>query len=113
MARKKNIVIFRPFEGRKAIDTYIRLSKDMLLNKNFLSLSYSAFKLYTYMILWAAGRDEIEYAWSNAKKILKSSSTFDKAKKELIEKGFMKITRTSKCSRQPNMYKFISDWHNK
>lgn len=113
MAYKKSVALFRSFQGRKAIDTHIRLTKDMMLNKNFLSLSYSAFKIYAYMTLWAAGRDEVEYAWSNAKKILGSSSTFDKAKKELIEKGFIKIIRTSKCSREPNKYKFISDWQNK
>ena len=85
----------------------------MLMDKTFLSLSYSTVEIYMFMKLWAAGRDEVEYSWSNAHKVLGSSSTFDKAKKELINKGFIKVIRTCKCSREPNMYKFISDWQNK
>lgn len=65
------------------------------------------------MKFWAAGRDEVEYSWSCAKLIFGSSGTFNSAKKELIEKGFIKITRTCKCSRLPNKYQFISDWSNK
>ncbi len=83
------------------------------MDSKFINLSYSARILYIYMKLWAAGRDEVEYAWSNASKILGSSGTFNSSKKELIDKGFIKITRTCKCSRLPNKYQFISDWSNK
>ena len=113
MARKRKPSLFRSFEGRKPDDRHVRLTKDMLLDPKFISLSYSARILYIYMKLWASGRDEVEYAWSNASEILGSSGTFNSAKKELIEKGFIKITRTCKCSRLPNKYQFISDWSNK
>lgn len=113
MARKKNIAPFRTFEGKKFNDIHIRLTKDMLMNKTFISLSYSARILYIYMKLWAAGREEVEYAWSVASQVLGSSATFNSSKKELIEKGFIKITRTCKCSRLPNRYQFISDWSKK
>lgn len=113
MARKKNPSPFRPFEGRKPNDKHVRLTTDMLTNKTFMSLSYSAVVLYIYMKLWAAGREEVEYSWSIASSVLGSSTTFNSSKKELIEKGFIKITRTCKCSRLPNKYQFISDWSKK
>lgn len=110
MAKKRIKSPFRPFEGKKADEPHVRLTRSMVLSEAYISLSYSAVKLYTFLRMYSLGNEEVEYAWSLAKKIFGSSGTFNSAKKDLIEKGFIKCIRTSKCSRLPNLYKFSSDW---
>lgn len=112
MAKNKETP-FMPYEGKKAKDRHIRLTKHMMGHESYINLNYSSQKLYNYMKLWASGRKEIEYSWSQANKIMGGKSTFKKAKTELENKGFIKCIRTSKCSRYPNKYRFISDWYAK
>ena len=94
-------------------DSYITLTKSMLLNKNWLNLTYSSQILYIYMRLWAYGRTEIPFSYSLAinQKIVKSKTTFKKSIDELIENGFIQITRISKKPGVGSLYKFIDKWH--
>jgi len=101
---------FKSYEGRKYKDKHIRLTNDMMQHDMFKSLQYTSQVLYLYMKLWACGEIEFEYSWRLASNVLKSSRTYQSAKKELIAKGFIIITRTCKCSDQPNRYKFVSEW---
>ncbi len=103
---------FYPHEGRKIKDKHIRLTFDMMMSKNYLSLSASAKEVYSYMKLWACGNIEVDYSWKLASKYIGGNNTYLKAKDELIKKGFIQCVRTSKCSRLPNRYKFVSDWQN-
>lgn len=106
---------FHDYEGRKLKDKHIRLTKDMMITTVYIKLSSSAKILYNYMKLWACGKLEYEYSWSLVKKIklFNSNTTYIKAKDELIKSGFIECIRTSKCSRLPNKYKFVSDWQYK
>ena len=102
---------FKYYEGSKVKDRHIRLTKDMLMSPAYISLSYSAKVIYSYMKMWACGEVEFEYSWRLASKYVGSSRTYSSSKNELIEKGFIECIRTSKCSRYPNKYKFINRWH--
>ncbi len=104
---------FLQYEGRKVRDKHVRLTNDMLMSRTYLNLSYTAKVLYSYMKLWACGKIEFEYSWSMAQKLFGSNKTYINAKDELIKLGFINCIRTCKCSRQPNKYKFISNWQNK
>lgn len=103
---------FKPYEGSRQKDKHIRITKSMMMNKNYIDLSYSAKTLYAYMKLWACGDQEFEFSWSLAKNLIKSNTTYITSKNELIDKKFLLCVRTCKCSRMPNKYKFISDWQN-
>lgn len=114
---KKKRKEFRSFEccnyedGLK--DSYITMTKSMLLNKNWLNLTYSSQILYIYMRLWSYGRIETPFSYSLAIKnnIVKSRTTFKKSIDELIENGFIEITRISKKPGTATLYKFIDKWH--
>lgn len=82
----------------------------MLMSRAYLNLSYTAKGLYSYMKLWACGNLEFEYSWIMAKILFKSNTTYISANDELIKWGFIDCIRTCKCFRQPNKYKFVSDW---
>ena len=49
---------FKPYEGRNKNERHIRLTKDMLMDKVYLSLSCPSRVLYNYMKLWAYGSKE-------------------------------------------------------
>ncbi len=85
----------------------------MLNSKSYIKLSYSSKVLYSYMKLKACGNLEFEFSWRKAKEFIGSNRTYISSKNELIAYGFIECTRTSKCSRLPNKYKFSSNWQDK
>ena len=107
MSRKK--APFKKYEGGKAKDKHIRLTADMMTNKNFLKLPNSSKVLYMYMKLWALGKEEFQYAESLSNKYM-SKATFYSARDKLIENGFIEIIETNKFAHIPNKYKFSSKW---
>lgn len=110
---RKVIAPFKPYEGRKFNGRHMRMTHDQLQDKAFISLRFSSQVLYLYMKDWACGDVDFRYSWRLANKIIKSSRTYQSAKKELIDKGFIICTRTGKCLGEPNHYKFVSDWSKK
>lgn len=104
---------FKQYEGKKYRDTHVRLTKSMMLSDAYIKLSYSAKALYSYMKLWACGKDEFEYKWPLARSFIGSNRTYISSKDELIASGFIELIRTSKCSRLPNKYKFSDKWQHK
>lgn len=71
---------FKSFEGRKKEERHIRLTNDMLMHENYLSLGCAAKVLYNYMKLWAYGchdfksKGTFEYTVSLAMKVLRVSN---------------------------------------
>jgi hypothetical protein len=108
MPRKKKAP-FKDYEGSKLNDKHLRLTNDMLISQNFMSLSNSAKVVYVYMKLWACGKDEFQYPKSLAEKYM-NGKTFLKAKDELIEKGFIDFVSGNKFAHIPNTYKFSCKW---
>lgn len=101
---------FHLYEGRIYNDKHVRMTHDMLQDETFRSLKYTSQVLYLYMKDWSCGEIEFKYSWRLASRVLRSKPTYQSAKKELIEKGFIICTRTCKCSSEPNHYKFSNDW---
>ena len=104
---------FKHYEGRKSKDKHIRLTKDMLNSKAYLSLSNTAKVLYNYMKLWASGEQEFDYSKSLGSKIV-SPATYTNNIKELVDKGFIeRVYISTGGGHKPNRYKFSSNWQYK
>ena len=108
---------FKPYEGRNKNERHIRLTKDMLMDKIYLSLSCPSRVLYNYMKLWAYGSKEykdkgtFDYSVSLAMQMCGvSNKTAIKCFHELEEKGFIERQNNSKFSKQTSKWKFSSKW---
>ena len=108
---------FKPYEGRNKNERHIRLTKDMLMDKVYLSLSCPSRVLYNYMKLWAYGSKEykdkgtFDYSVSLAMQMCGvSNKTAIKCFHELEEKGFIERQNNSKFSKQTSNWKFSSKW---
>ena len=108
---------FKPYEGRNKNERHIRLTKDMLMDKVYLSLSCPSKVLYNYMKLWAYGSKEykdngtFDYSVSLAMQMCGvSNKTAIKCFHELEEKGFIERQNNSKSSKQTSKWKFSSKW---
>ena len=108
---------FKRYEGRNKNERHIRLTKDMLMDKVYLSLSCPSRVLYNYMKLWAYGSKEykdkgtFDYSVSLAMRMCGvSNKTAIKCFHELEEKGFIERQNNSKFSKQTSKWKFSSKW---
>ena len=108
---------FKPYEGRNKNERHIRLTRDMLMDKVYLSLSCPSRVLYNYMKLWAYGSKEykdkgtFDYSVSLAMQMCGvSNKTAIKCFHELEEKGFIERQNNSKFSKQTSKWKFSSKW---
>lgn len=108
---------FKPYEGRNKNERHIRLTKDMLMDKVYLSLSCPSRVLYNYMKLWAYGSKEykdkgtFDYSVSLAMQMCGvSNKTAIKCFHELEEKGFIERQNNSKFSKQTSKWGFSSKW---
>lgn len=103
---------FKTYEGKKPTDRHIRLTKDMMMNESFFKLSANAFKLYSYMKLWASGQETFKYSISLSKKLM-SAPTFERAKTELITSGFIEQPNlySARDKRETGEFIFSSKWH--
>ena len=90
---------------------YIRLGNSLLLHKAVFDLSDKAFRVYVYMLIEAGGEKKFTYPRSKYKYI-SSIDGFQRAKKELIQKGFIKEIEKNKQRRKENLYEFSEDWKN-
>ena len=111
MASRKPVP-FRPWETTKenGIEKrYIRRGDTQMMNPAFLQLSASAKELYIYMKLESAGKMEFEFP---KKKYLKftTAPTFEKAKKELINAGFLEVEADRHHQFKTTIYKFSCKW---
>ena len=101
---------FKSHEGRKRKDKHIRLTKDMLMSKIYISLKESSKTLFNYMKLWANGEDEFDYSVSLGTNVV-SPRTVTTAIRELIDKGFIeRVYFSNGGGHKPNRYKFSNKW---
>lgn len=108
--RKKNYKMFHLYENPTPEDLcYIRITKRMIMDDKFISLSNSSKVLYIYMRMWGYPKPEVDYAISLSKPYM-SKNTFLKSIIELEKKGFIDIVFSNKFSHRPNRYKFSDRW---
>ena len=111
MARKK-ITPFNPWQTCKENgkeERYIRLGNSQLLHPSMIGLSDKAKVIYMYMLLESGGKKEFCFPRSKYKKIC-GNDAFQRAKDELINKGFIKEKQNNANLRKPNVYEFLADW---
>lgn len=75
-------------------------------------LSHPAYRLLSIMLRACAGKQEFTCSQGFAKKRGLPPSTFEKAKNELIEKGFIKKVESGKLTRTPSRFMWLNDWKN-
>ena len=101
---------FKSYEGAKAHDKHVRLTKHMLDSPTFKSLKPNTKILYIYMKLWACGNDEFDYSISLGNNIL-SHATVVNAIKELVHTGFIdRVYFSNGGGHISNRYKFSNRW---
>lgn len=124
MAKKKKIVYHEKFESKKSNGKYTKLVDNMQDSEAWLDLSVYAKVLYIEMkrkyTVNKAGddnKDDISYTYIDCKKRkLMSTERFTKSIDELINHGFIKITRPGRYggnTKEKNacvLYGFSSQW---
>ena len=81
----------------------------MLMNDNYINLKPTTKIIYLYMTDFANGLQETTFPYSIYKHIT-TIETFKRAKKELIDKGFIEEIKNGRFTRTENVYKFIDKW---
>ena len=88
---------------------YIRVGITLLQSESFLKLSDKAKTLYLYMLFESGGHMEFKFPWAKAKQIC-SKESFQRAKAELIEEGFIVEKQNNANRRKANVYAFSTGW---
>lgn len=91
-------------------DNYIVLTKSMILSDSWRSLNYSTKDVYIKMKLWSLGNISVMYSYKLALTEGITSATYKRAVDELVEKGFIEITRISRTPGIATKYKFSNKW---
>lgn len=88
---------------------FIGIPHSLLMNKNTLELSASAFKTYIYLLDYACDKQTTKFSYSIAENFT-TRPTFKSAIDELVKKGFLEIIQYGKFNKTPNIYKFSDEW---
>ena len=88
---------------------YILLGNSLLLHPAWLSLSDKAKVIYVHMLLESGSKQDFTFTHSKYSK-LASKAVFQRAKEELIDKGFISEKQNNANLRKPNVYMFSENW---
>lgn len=88
---------------------YIRLGNSQMRHPTFLMLSDKAKVIYFNMLLESEGKREFTFPRSKYS-VVAGHTVFQRAKDELIEKGFIKEKQNNANLRKANIYEFSEDW---
>lgn len=88
---------------------YFRLGATLMASEPMRSLSPSAFKILCYMKIESGGKRSFKFPFSKYRAYT-TRPTFEKALKELVEKGFIDIVQRNSNLRKPNIYMFSNRW---
>ena len=111
MGRQKKVPI-QPWQtcGKDGEEKrYIRLGNTLLLHPAVKGLSDKAFRIYVHMLLESGGDRTFIFPRTKYKEF-SGNTTFQRAKSELIEKGFIREKQNNKNLRKPNEYEFLEEW---
>jgi len=87
----------------------MRLSNSQMLDVKMRGLSGNAFMVYAYMKLEAGGSVVFEFPRSKYISMI-AENTFQRAKAELLEAGFIEVEENNANLRRPNKYRFSAHW---
>ena len=89
---------------------FIRLGESQMMDEAMLSLTPGAFQTYCYMLHAARGRNEFIYPQCKYLKVC-GSEAFERRKKELVKKGFIRISENgNNIVGKSTLYKFSDVW---
>ncbi len=111
MARTKKVP-FQPWESKAdngVEKRYIRLGNSQMVSEAMRGLSPSAFKIYCYMRIESAGKQEFRFPHCKYQSYM-SKPTFFRARDELVTQGFIEIFQNNRNRRQANVYRFSEKW---
>jgi len=111
--KKKPITTFMPWETMNSSGYekgYYRSTKSQEMSSAMLALSHTAYRVYKLMRLKCGGQQIFTFPRSYYKVWMSSSSVFQDAKNDLIEKGFIELYEQNKYRQLPNKYKFSEKW---
>ena len=93
-------------------ELFVQIGVSLLQSAEYGKLSAAAQKTYLAMCMEAKGKGNENFCFSvgTARRYHISESSFDRSKKELISKGFIKKTLCGKNTREKNQYIFSYDW---
>lgn len=89
---------------------FVSMTHAFIFDKHFLELTSNAKLLYMYMKDTYRGTNNFKYPQSFANNINMAPATFKRAKKELIDKGFIEIVEWGYSTRTENIYSFSEKW---
>ena len=88
---------------------YFRMGISIMASESMRSLSPSAFKIYCYMRIESGGKRSFKFPFSKYRSYT-TRPTFEKALKELVDKGFVDVIQRNGNLRKANIYSFSSRW---
>jgi len=90
--------------------SFIRLGESQLMDEAMLSLTPGAFQTYCYMLLKSCGKKEFYFPKSQYMKLC-GTEAFSRQRKELIRKGFIKISENgNNIVGKSTLYAFSDEW---
>ena len=96
-------------EGR-----FLQVGNSLLLSEEYHRLTANAQILYLCMTMEAGGKPTVKFSHSAAKKYGISSTTFDRAIKQLREAGFLELVEDDNMYQfAANVYRFSTRWKSK
>lgn len=106
MSKRKPIDAQRDYISKCSDRHFFRVYESLVYSEAFKQLTPSAKTLFFYMGLESRGNRQFEYPKSKYESVF-SKDGFSKAKKQLIEKGFL---REVKYKTAKNQYSFSDEW---
>jgi hypothetical protein len=85
---------------------YVPLTNALLLSKDFQALTPTAKTLFFALCMEAGGTDSVTLSHKGAEKYGVKQSSYDAAKRELTEKGYIKLDETL-SKRESNRFRFL------
>ena len=89
-----------------ALGRFIPLTNALLLDKDFQALSPSAKMLFFALCMEAGGADTVTLSHKSAEKYGVKQTSYDAAKKQLINSGYIKLDGTL-SKRESNKFRFL------
>lgn len=110
--RRGGFVPLRPWEciDQEKDGHYGRFSNQLVQDSRFRALSTAARYLYLMMSIACAGEHRFSFSVRHATQYGISKQTFLRSKKELIDKGFLRVVKNGKVDKNPSVYEWQWDW---
>ena len=81
-----------------------------MMDAVFKGMTYSARYLYACLMMESGGKRDFKFPKKSATKYGFNWGTAWKCLNELIEKGFIEKKSSGKIVREPNEYRFVTNW---